>query len=31
VLLMQYLPFYDAAAIATLQGFEHRVYQGLGD
>jgi CubicO group peptidase (beta-lactamase class C family) len=31
VLLMQYLPFYDAAAIATLQGFEHRVYEGLGD
>jgi CubicO group peptidase (beta-lactamase class C family) len=31
VLLMQYLPFYDAAAIATLQGFERRVYQGLGD
>jgi CubicO group peptidase (beta-lactamase class C family) len=31
VLLMQYLPFYDAAAIATLQGFERRVYQGLAD
>jgi CubicO group peptidase (beta-lactamase class C family) len=31
VLLMQYLPFYDAAAIETLQGFEHRVYEGLGD
>ncbi|HET8698484.1 MAG TPA: serine hydrolase domain-containing protein [Gammaproteobacteria bacterium] len=30
VLLMQYLPFYDAAAIDTLQGFEKRVYQGLG-
>ncbi|HVY63952.1 MAG TPA: serine hydrolase domain-containing protein [Gammaproteobacteria bacterium] len=29
VLLMQYLPFYDAAAIAALQGFERRVYQGL--
>jgi methyl acetate hydrolase len=29
VLLMQYLPFYDPAAIATLQGFEQRVYQGL--
>jgi CubicO group peptidase (beta-lactamase class C family) len=29
VLLMQYLPFYDAAAISTLQGFERRVYQGL--
>jgi CubicO group peptidase (beta-lactamase class C family) len=26
VLLMQYLPFYDAAAISTLQGFEKRVY-----
>ena len=31
VLLMQYLPFYDAAAIETLQGFEHRVYEGLGN
>ena len=31
VLLMQYLPFYDAAAIDTLQGFEHRVYEGLAD
>ncbi len=31
VLLMQYLPFYDAAAIATLQEFERRVYQGLAD
>jgi CubicO group peptidase (beta-lactamase class C family) len=29
VLLMQYLPFYDTAAIATLQGFEQRVNQGL--
>ena len=26
ILLMQYLPFYDANAIATLQGFEQRVY-----
>ena len=31
VLLMQYLPFYDTDAIATLQGFEQRVYQGLTD
>ena len=31
VLLMQYLPFYDAAAIETLQGFEHRAYEGLAD
>ena len=31
VLLMQYLPFYDGAAIETLQGFEHRVYEGLSD
>jgi CubicO group peptidase (beta-lactamase class C family) len=31
VLLMQYLPFYDAAAIETLQGFERRVYEGLVD
>lgn len=31
VLLMQYLPFYDAAAIETLQGFEQRVYEGLAD
>jgi CubicO group peptidase (beta-lactamase class C family) len=31
VLLMQYLPFYDEDAIATLQGFEHRVYEGLAD
>jgi methyl acetate hydrolase len=29
VLLMQYLPFYDEDAIATLVGFEERVYQGL--
>ena len=27
ILLMQYLPFYDAAAIGTLQGFELRVYR----
>jgi len=26
---MQYLPFYDAAAIETLTGFEARVYAGL--
>jgi methyl acetate hydrolase len=31
VLLMQYLPFYDAAAIRALQGFERRVYEGLAD
>ena len=31
VLLMQYLPFYDEAAIETLQGFEQRVYQSLAD
>ena len=30
VLMMQYLPFYDADAIATLQGFEKRVYDSLG-
>jgi len=29
VLMMQYLPFYDAAAIETLQGFEALVYEGL--
>jgi CubicO group peptidase (beta-lactamase class C family) len=29
VLMMQYLPFYDPAAIDTLQGFERRVYTGL--
>jgi CubicO group peptidase (beta-lactamase class C family) len=29
VLLMQYLPFYDAAAITALQGFEELVYEGL--
>jgi CubicO group peptidase (beta-lactamase class C family) len=31
VLLMQYLPFYDAAAIETLQGFERLVYRTLAD
>jgi methyl acetate hydrolase len=31
ILLMQYLPFYDDAAIATLQGFEQRIYQGLAN
>ena len=29
VLMMQYLPFYDPAAIEALQGFERRVYSGL--
>jgi len=29
VLLMQYLPFYDAAAVETLTGFEQRFYQTL--
>lgn len=29
VLLMQYLPFYDEHAIATLGGFEELVYQGI--
>jgi methyl acetate hydrolase len=29
ILLMQYLPFYDKAAIETLIGFEQRVYQTL--
>lgn len=29
VLLMQYLPFYDPAAIETLQGFERLVYREL--
>jgi methyl acetate hydrolase len=29
VLMMQYLPFYDEAAIRTLQGFEAAVYQEL--
>ncbi|MCP5146071.1 MAG: beta-lactamase family protein [Gammaproteobacteria bacterium] len=29
VLLMQYLPFYDAAAIEVLQGFERRIYSDL--
>ncbi len=28
ILLMQYLPFYDDAAIETLQGFEKRIYGG---
>ncbi|HSG63484.1 MAG TPA: hypothetical protein VLD39_00720, partial [Gammaproteobacteria bacterium] len=29
VLLMQYLPFYDDTAIATLEGFEREVYRHL--
>lgn len=29
VLLMQYRPFYDEAAIETLQSFEARVYRHL--
>jgi CubicO group peptidase (beta-lactamase class C family) len=29
VLLMQYLPFYDAEAIEVLNGFEKRLYEGL--
>jgi methyl acetate hydrolase len=29
VLLMQYLPFYDADAIEVLQGFEQRIYANL--
>ncbi len=29
VLLLQYLPFYDADAIELLQAFEARVYSGL--
>jgi methyl acetate hydrolase len=29
VLLMQYLPFYDADAIKVLQGFEQRIYANL--
>ena len=29
VLLMQYLPFYDDTAIATLEGFERRIYRHL--
>jgi methyl acetate hydrolase len=29
VLLMQYLPFYDADAIKVLQGFEQRIYSNL--
>jgi methyl acetate hydrolase len=31
VLMMQYLPFYDPAAIDTLVGFEQRVYDGIED
>jgi len=31
VLLMQYLPFYDAEAIDVLRGFEQRIYQYLQD
>lgn len=31
VLLMQYLPFYDDSAIATLEGFEREVYRHLED
>jgi hypothetical protein len=27
--MMQMLPFYDAAAIETLQGVERRLYQNL--
>jgi CubicO group peptidase (beta-lactamase class C family) len=29
VLLMQFLPFYDARAIEVLQGFESRVYRSI--
>jgi CubicO group peptidase (beta-lactamase class C family) len=29
VLMMQYLPFYDAEAIDVLNGFEKRLYEGL--
>jgi methyl acetate hydrolase len=29
ILLMQYLPFYDRAAVETLQGFEQQVYRSL--
>lgn len=29
ILLMQYLPFYDAVAIDVLNGFEKRLYEGL--
>ncbi len=29
VLLMQYLPFYDQAAVEVLQGFEQRIYGNL--
>lgn len=31
VLMMQFLPFYDAAAIEVLQGFEQRIYRNLDD
>jgi CubicO group peptidase (beta-lactamase class C family) len=31
VLMMQYLPFYDAAAIETLTGFERRLYEALAE
>jgi methyl acetate hydrolase len=31
VLMMQYLPFYDADAISVLQGFEQRIYANLQD
>lgn len=31
VLMMQFLPFYDAAAIEVLQGFEQRIYRNLED
>ena len=29
VLMMQYLPFYDATAVEVLQGFEQRIYRSL--
>ena len=29
IVMMQMLPFYDADAIATLQGVEQRVYSNL--
>ena len=31
VLMMQYLPFYDAAAVETLSGFERRFYETLAE
>ena len=31
VLMMQYLPFYDAAAIETLTGFERRFYENVAN